>query len=68
MRPRGAPFGGPAVSVLLLEAGDSDDHWYIKMPTALLVPVATSLSNWHFETTPQRGLGGRRGYQPRGKG
>jgi choline dehydrogenase-like flavoprotein len=55
-------------SVVLLEAGDSNDHWYIKMPAALLVPVATTLSNWHFETTPQPGFGGRRGYQPRGKG
>ena len=58
----------PSLSVVLLEAGDSNDHWYIKMPAALLVPVATTLSNWHFETTPQSGLGGRRGYQPRGKG
>jgi len=56
------------MKVVLLEAGDSNDHWFIKMPAALLVPVATKLSNWHFETTPQPGLGGRRGYQPRGKG
>ena len=58
----------PSRKVVLLEAGDSNDHWYIKMPAALLVPVATTLSNWHFETTPQPGFGGRRGYQPRGKG
>ena len=25
-------------------------------------------SNWRYETVPQAGLGGRRGYQPRGRG
>ena len=26
----------------------------------------TKLNNWAYETVPQPGLGGRRGYQPRG--
>ncbi|TIX03530.1 MAG: glucose-methanol-choline oxidoreductase, partial [Mesorhizobium sp.] len=25
------------------------------------------INNWGFETVPQEGLGGRKGYQPRGK-
>jgi choline dehydrogenase-like flavoprotein len=29
--------------------------------------VPTKLNNWAFETEPQAGLGGRRGYQPRGR-
>jgi choline dehydrogenase-like flavoprotein len=30
--------------------------------------VAGKFNNWAFETVPQRGLDGRTGYQPRGKG
>jgi choline dehydrogenase-like flavoprotein len=30
--------------------------------------VGTALNNWQFSTVPQRGLNGRLGYQPRGKG
>jgi choline dehydrogenase-like flavoprotein len=29
--------------------------------------VPTHINNWAFETLPQHGLGGRRGYQPRGR-
>jgi choline dehydrogenase-like flavoprotein len=57
----------PNVSVCLLEAGKSDDQLLIKVPfcTALMLP--TSINNWAFETVPQPGLNGRRGYVPRGK-
>jgi choline dehydrogenase-like flavoprotein len=57
----------PAVSVCLLEAGKNDDQLLIKVPfcTALMLP--TSINNWAFETVPQPGLNGRRGYVPRGK-
>ena len=54
--------------VVLLEAGGSNDHWYIRTPAAVLIPLITPFSNWQFTTTPQPGLGGRRGCQPRGKG
>jgi choline dehydrogenase-like flavoprotein len=57
----------PAVSVCLLEAGKGDDQTLIKVPfcTALMLP--TSINNWAFQTVPQPGLNGRRGYVPRGK-
>jgi len=57
----------PAVSVCLLEAGGSGDSWAVKMPVGALSMVPTRLNNWAFETVPQAGLDGRRGYQPRGK-
>jgi len=57
----------PGISVCLLEAGKGDDQTLIKVPfcTALMLP--TSINNWAFETVPQPGLNGRRGYVPRGK-
>ena len=32
-----------------------------------LLPGRPKINNWAFETVPQPGLGGRKGYQPRGK-
>ena len=57
----------PAVSVCLLEAGKSDDQTLVKVPfcTALMLP--TPINNWAFDTVPQPGLNGRRGYVPRGR-
>ncbi len=57
----------PAVSVCLLEAGGSDRNPLIRVPLGLALLVPRRIHNWAFETVPQRGLGGRRGYQPRGK-
>ncbi|ABD89326.1 GMC family oxidoreductase [Rhodopseudomonas palustris] len=58
----------PATSVALLEAGGACDNWVVKTPYTLAFMVPSKLNNWHFHTVPQRGLGGRIGYQPRGKG
>ncbi len=33
-----------------------------------MLPFQTPATNWAFETVPQPGLNGRRGYQPRGRG
>ncbi len=57
----------PAVSVCILEAGKGDDQTLVKVPfcTALMLP--TQINNWAFETVPQPGLNGRRGYMPRGR-
>ena len=33
-----------------------------------MMPFQTPKTNWAFETVPQPGLNGRRGYQPRGRG
>jgi choline dehydrogenase-like flavoprotein len=32
-----------------------------------MLPGRPKINNWAFETVPQPGLGGRRGYQPRGR-
>ncbi len=57
----------PSVRVCLLEAGKTDSNPLIHVPLGLAVLVPHRIRNWAFETTPQPGLGGRRGYQPRGK-
>jgi choline dehydrogenase-like flavoprotein len=58
----------PNVSVALLEAGGKDDNWVVTTPGALIFMVSGPVNNWAFETVPQPGLNGRKGYQPRGKG
>ncbi|AVP56210.1 GMC family oxidoreductase [Pulveribacter suum] len=57
----------PAVRVCLLEAGSRDTSALIHCPGGLAALAATGAHNWRIKTTPQAGLGGRRGYQPRGK-
>lgn len=55
------------VSVTLLEAGGKGDDWLVNTPAAVVAMVPRAVHNWAFETVPQPGLGGRCGYQPRGK-
>jgi choline dehydrogenase-like flavoprotein len=58
----------PQVSVALLEAGGADSSVLIHCPAGLaLMAKAAKDLNWRFQTVPQPGLGGRRGYQPRGR-
>ncbi len=57
----------PGMKVALLEAGGSDNSLPIQCPAGLAVLARSGASNWSFETTPQPGLNGRCGYQPRGK-
>jgi choline dehydrogenase len=57
----------PNVTVCLLEAGGSDSSVLIKAPAAYVAMVPTSINNYAYQTVPQPGLNGRRGYQPRGK-
>ena len=57
----------PGVTVALLEAGGTGDGWVVRTPLAGVLMVPSRLNNWAFETEPQAGLGGRRGYQPRGR-
>lgn len=57
----------PAVRVCLVEAGEQDDSALIKAPLGAAVILPSKIRNWAFRTVPQAGLGGRRGYQPRGK-
>jgi len=56
-----------SVSVCLLEAGPADKSVLIHCPAGLALMAQTGQANWAFETVPQAGLNGRRGYQPRGK-
>jgi choline dehydrogenase-like flavoprotein len=57
----------PSVRVALLEAGPPDRSVLIHCPAGLALLAKNGQANWAFETVPQPGLGGRRGYQPRGK-
>ncbi|WP_310644611.1 GMC family oxidoreductase N-terminal domain-containing protein [Limnohabitans sp.] len=57
----------PSVSVCLLEVGGPDSSMLIHMPAGIVAMVPTKINNWAFNTVPQPGLNGRRGYQPRGK-
>ena len=61
----------PRVQVTLLEAGPPDRSVLIHCPAGLGLmarsPRARHGYNWAFQTVPQPGLDGRRGYQPRGK-
>jgi len=57
----------PALRVCLIEAGPSRGGALVSCPAGLAVTVPSRLYNWAFQTEPQAGLNGRRGYQPRGK-
>ena len=54
-------------SVCLLEAGGSGDSNLFKVPSATAIVLPRKLQNWGYKTTPQAGLNGRQGYQPRGR-
>lgn len=54
-------------SVLLLEAGPRDDHFSIRMPAALGLPLANDRFNWYYHTDPEPHLDGRRVYEARGR-
>ncbi|AOL22206.1 Choline dehydrogenase [Erythrobacter litoralis] len=72
----GGGSGGSAVAgrlavdgtrrVCLLEAGGRNDNIFVKTPG--FMPFIPQASNYRYETVPQKGLNGRIGYQPRGKG
>ncbi len=59
----------PKVKVCLLEAGGAGKHILIRAPAGVvaMLPGHGKISNWAYQTVPQAGLNGRRGYQPRGK-
>ncbi len=57
----------PAVRVCLLEAGGPDNSVLIHAPMGFAVSAPLKIHNWGYETVPQPGFNGRRGYQPRGK-
>ena len=57
----------PEVKVCLLEAGPADKSVLIHCPAGLALMAKNGQANWAFDTVPQAGLNGRKGYQPRGK-
>ncbi len=57
----------PNTRVALLEAGPVDRSALIHCPAGLALLAQNGQANWAFQTVPQAGLGGRSGYQPRGK-
>ncbi len=57
----------PEVSVILLEAGGSDVHPFVQMPSALSIPMNLPRFNWGFESEPEPGLDGRQLDCPRGR-
>jgi choline dehydrogenase-like flavoprotein len=58
----------PGTSVALLDAGGKNDNWVVTTPGAMILMISGKVNNWAFNTVPQKGLNGRIGYQPRGKG
>ena len=57
----------PDCTVLLAEYGGSDASVFIRMPSALGIPMNSSKYNWGFETAPEPYLNNRRMNCPRGK-
>jgi len=57
----------PQSRVLLLEAGGSNEHLYLKMPLAFLKAMPDPRFNWTYWTEEEPNLGGRRMPLPRGR-
>jgi len=57
----------PGARVLLLEAGGSDAHPYVKAPVGFLKTFQDPRFNWCYTTEPGPGVDGRAIYFPRGK-
>jgi choline dehydrogenase-like flavoprotein len=61
--------GRPDRTVVLLETGPAKTSVLTKVPLGIAGMVAfRGKHNYAYVTEPQPGLGGRRGYQPRGRG
>jgi choline dehydrogenase len=59
----------PNVTVALLEAGGNDKSLLVRMPAGVgSIMKAKGPYNWGFWTTPQKHLGGRKLWWPRGRG
>ncbi|MDR3096146.1 MAG: GMC family oxidoreductase N-terminal domain-containing protein [Paraburkholderia sp.] len=54
-------------SVLLLEAGGSDDSFWFKIPIGFAKLYYNKQYNWMYYSEPEPELGGRQIYAPRGK-
>jgi choline dehydrogenase len=57
----------PDIRVCLIEAGKKDSSAFIQAPAGVAACVPYGFFSWHYDTTPQKGLNNRIGFQPRGK-
>ncbi len=57
----------PNNNVLLLEAGGSDNKFWVHVPVGYLYCMGNSKTDWCFKTEPEKGLNGRALNYPRGK-
>ena len=57
----------PTVTVCLLEAGGEGRDALIRAPLGFTVAMPRGINSWNYQTVPQAGFDGRRGFQPRGK-
>ncbi|MDG2270510.1 MAG: GMC family oxidoreductase N-terminal domain-containing protein, partial [Alphaproteobacteria bacterium] len=57
----------PDVSVLLLEAGGSDNYFWIHVPVGYLYCMNNPRTDWLFKTESEAGLNGRSLDYPRGR-
>ncbi len=60
----------PGTQVCLIEAGGEGRAFMVRAPAmvAAMISGRPRINNWALWTTPQPGLGGRRAFQPRGRG
>lgn len=59
----------PNIKVCLIEAGGDGKNLLTKVPigAAIYLRGLFNINNWAYKTAPQKGLNGRKGFQPRGK-
>lgn len=57
----------PALRILLLEAGPQDKNRWIHIPAGMARLFTDREINWAYFTEPEKELGGKRVYWPRGK-
>jgi len=57
----------PTVSVVLIEAGDKDDYFWIDIPVGYLYTIGNPRTDWCYQTEAEPGLNGRSIGYARGK-
>ncbi len=57
----------PSVKVLLIEAGGSDNQFWVHVPVGYLYCMGNPNTDWCYETEKEEGLNGRSLNYPRGK-
>ena len=55
------------LTVCLLEAGGPDDSVFVRAPLGFAATASLNINSWGYNTVPQAGFKGRKGFQPRGK-